>query len=397
MRYHIQACFNDFVCTGAECEDTCCKGWQIRIDKKSYCNYLRVDGAFGNRLFREIDHRRRCFRMKGRACAFLNQEGFCDIYKELGREGMCRGCREYPRHREDYGELQEVMLSLSCPEAARMILRDETQGMWREKERPAEVKRQRPGTESQPEKNVLEDLEELRRTMVCLIKDRSVEWRQRLAMLLALAHDFQRHWKRIREAEYPYPEQRRRQWGKRLSRRYLSREAAGQFARQTEHLQGLIAERRIRMAAWMRLMQRMEPVLPGWEQKLGRMCSYLYHRLSDEEYQQLCEQFEREAAGLEQEWENLVLYFVNTYVLGAVYDGDVYGKAKLAVFGTMIIREWCLFRYGVKGCISREELKGAAYRYSREAENSDRNLDMLEEEFEKNPMFGLREILRVVV
>lgn len=397
MKYHIQACFNQFICTGAECEDTCCKGWHIPIDPKSYRKYLQVKGAFRGRLFWGIKHKDRCFRMKGRACAFLNKEGFCDIYKELGRKGMCKSCREYPRHREDYGPLQEVMLSLSCPEAARLILTDQTQGMWKEKERIVIAKRQRKKEWDEPAADLMEDLEELRRTMVCLIKDRSVEWRQRLAMLLALAHDFQRHWNKIRKAGYPYSEQRRRQWGKKLSRRYLSRTAAGRFARRLEQLRCSEAEREIRMAAWMRLVQEMEPVLAGWWYHSDRMCNSLYHQRSIKEYQVLCRQFEEEAAGLEQEWENLAMYFVNTYILGAVYDGDVYGKAKLAVFGTFVIREWCLFRYGVKGRFDRAELVKAAYRYSRETENSERNLDFLEEQLTQNPLFGLEEMLKAII
>lgn len=67
---------------------------------------------------------------------------------------------------------------------------------------------------------------------------------------------------------------------------------------------------------------------------------------------------------------------------------------KLAVFGTRIIREWCLFRYGTSGKINREELAGAAYRYSREVENCDENLDLLEEELGQNPLFGLEEMLK---
>ncbi|MCI9104774.1 MAG: hypothetical protein HFG57_02220 [Lachnospiraceae bacterium] len=397
MKYHVQACFNQFICTGAECEDTCCKGWCIPIDKKSYQRYLRVKGAFGRRLFRGIEHKKRCFRMRGSVCTFLNRAGFCDIYKELGRKGMCKSCREYPRHREDYGQLQEVMLSLSCPEAARLILSDETQGMWREKERMVIAEEQRAKEGDEPATDLVEDLEELRQTMVCLIKDRSIEWRQRLAMMLALAHDFQRHWNKIQKAGYPYSEQRRRQWAKRLSQRYLSRTAAGRFARRIERIRAGEREREIRIAAWMRLMREMEPVLNDWKEQWDRICSSLYHQRSIKEYQAFCQQFERASADLEQEWENLAIYFVNTYMLGAVYDEDVYGKAKLVVFGSFIIREWSLFRYAIKGRIDRAELVGTAYRYSREVENSDQNLEFLEEQLKKNPLFGLNEMLKVVV
>ena len=37
---------------------------------------------------------------------------------------------------------------------------------------------------------------------------------------------------------------------------------------------------------------------------------------------------------------------------------------------------------------------GAAYRYSREVENCDENLDLLEEELGQNPLFGLEEMLK---
>ncbi len=50
MEYGIQKCLDGFICIGAECEDTCCKGWKIGIDKDSYRAYRREKGAFGYRL-----------------------------------------------------------------------------------------------------------------------------------------------------------------------------------------------------------------------------------------------------------------------------------------------------------------------------------------------------------
>ena len=35
---------------------------------------------------------------------------------------FCKTCRQYPRHEEEYENVRELSLSLSCPEAARMIL-----------------------------------------------------------------------------------------------------------------------------------------------------------------------------------------------------------------------------------------------------------------------------------
>ena len=83
-------------------------------------------------------------------------------------------------------------------------------------------------------------------------------------------------------------------------------------------------------------------------------------------------------------------------MLGAMYDGDVYGKGRLTVFSLTVIREWCLFLYGRRGRCSREELVKVAYEYSRQVENSDKNLEFLEGQFEKNRLFGLKEMMAVL-
>ena len=402
MRYRIPMYYSGFACTGAECEDTCCRGWQIGIDETSYAYYRQVPGAFGRRLRQNIqpgdtggNGGERTFALNGRDCAFLNQEGLCDIYTELGKERLCRTCRTYPRHMEDYGELREVMLSLSCPEAARLILEDDSRGACR-------IVEQKTGKRSQyersrdPDPELLSCMLEARRTIICLIKNRSVGIRDRMAMALSYAHDLQYHLNRIRQSGHLHPEMRRRRVIRRLSKRYLSGGAPARFVNHLEPFRGRGKERENRMAAWMRELQTLEPVLSQWEKKQGSICTGLYHRKSREAYRELEHAFEKEAAVLEQEWENLFLYFSYTYLLGACYDEDLYSKVKFAVFSVMVIREWCLFQYQKTGAVSKEKLVDAAYRYSREVENSDENLETLEALFRENPLFRLNSMLVVL-
>ena len=73
-------------------------------------------------LRNSIDWEEECFYQNNRRCAFLNDENLCDLYKELGPDSLCDTCRLYPRHTEEYEGLRELSLSLSCPEAARIIL-----------------------------------------------------------------------------------------------------------------------------------------------------------------------------------------------------------------------------------------------------------------------------------
>jgi len=402
MRYRIPMYYSGFACTGAECEDTCCRGWRIGIDEGSYDYYRQVPGAFGRRLRQNIqtgtaigNSVERTFALNGRDCAFLNREGLCDIYTELGKDKLCHTCRTYPRHMEDYGELREMMLSLSCPEAARLILEDDFQGACRlvEKEMGERSESERS---QDPDSELLACIFEARQTMICLMKDRSVGIYERMAMILSYAHDLQYHMNRIRESDYSHPALRRSHWFKRLSKRYLSQRAAAQFADRLEPFHSRGKERQNRISAWMRELQELEPVLSQWEKKQGSICTSLYHRNSGEEYRKLEREFEAKSMALEQEWENLFLYFIYTYLLGACYDEDLYSKVKFAVFSVMVIREWCLFRYRKTGSIGIEDLAAAAYRYSREVENSDKNLETLERLFRENPLFRLKSMLVVL-
>ena len=54
--------------------------------------------------------------------ALFNEENLCDLYAEKGEKMLCRTCRMYPRHIEEYEGIREISLSLSCVEAAKIIL-----------------------------------------------------------------------------------------------------------------------------------------------------------------------------------------------------------------------------------------------------------------------------------
>ena len=122
MHYKKPQYYDNFTCIADRCPDTCCAGWQIVIDDISLENYGKISGTFGERLQKSIDWEEGIFRQNQRRCAFLNQENLCDLYRELGADSLCDTCRMYPRHVEEYEDLREFSLSLSCPVAAEMIL-----------------------------------------------------------------------------------------------------------------------------------------------------------------------------------------------------------------------------------------------------------------------------------
>jgi lysine-N-methylase len=416
MRYHIPYYYKEFGCIGGDCADTCCSGWKIAIDDDSMHTYLHTPGAFGRRLRMGIDRSAQCFHMKGRNCSFLAKDGLCDIYRELGREKLCETCRRYPRHMEDYGTLREITLSLSCPEAARIILEDAHLGEFKCRvKRADELVGEVTGDDavlltSQPvewkddpkyEKAPWTDLkwlEQARGTLITMMRDRSMPLKQRMAMAVAYAHDLQNHWDRVRIEEEDDDRQTARMEAEEemLTARYLRSDAPARFAEKMKKYENRGFERMIRMAAWMREAGELEPVLDHWKAKLARISTKLYHELRWEEYCEAEKHFSGEAAGLALEWENLAIYFIEVYVLGSLYDGNFYDKMKFVAFSCMMIREWCLYRYVCTGRIQRETLAGAAYRYAREVENSDENLDQLETWFLENPLFELDSMLTVI-
>ena len=81
------------------------------------------------------------FRQYNRRCAFLNEENLCDIYTEAGPEMFCRTCRNYPRHIEEFEGLREISLSLSCPEAARILLSQKRKGTLYHKRKKRQKKK----------------------------------------------------------------------------------------------------------------------------------------------------------------------------------------------------------------------------------------------------------------
>lgn len=46
--------YDNFKCVANECKESCCSGWSIDIDKKSYYKYKKVNGNFSEKLKEEF-------------------------------------------------------------------------------------------------------------------------------------------------------------------------------------------------------------------------------------------------------------------------------------------------------------------------------------------------------
>lgn len=116
--------YKAFRCIGGDCPDTCCAAWEVVVDPASAEKYRQAGGAIGERLraVMEYDGEDTVFRLQNGRCPFLNKENLCDLYTALGEEALCATCTKYPRFTHTYGGITERGLSVSCPEAARLLL-----------------------------------------------------------------------------------------------------------------------------------------------------------------------------------------------------------------------------------------------------------------------------------
>ena len=83
-----------------------------------------------------------------------------------------------------------------------------------------------------------------------------------------------------------------------------------------------------------------------------------------------------------EEWKNigeqLLLFFVYTYFCGAVYDDMVCSKMELALFSARWIQEFLIVRWLENGKkLFMKDVEEISWRYAREVEHSDENLNTL--------------------
>jgi lysine-N-methylase len=386
MQFTIPHYYNKFRCVAGECPDTCCAGWAIMIDDLTKKRYQMRKDAFGRRLNQWIDWKNGSFKQCDGRCAFLNKDNLCDIYREAGPGMLCKTCRDYPRHIEEFEGVREISLSLSCEEAAGLILgcEEPVRFLTKEDER----------AESYPDFDFLlfTKLMDARDLILSYLQNRNMDCRLRIAMALGFSHDMQR---RINEEKlYELDE---------LMKRY-------QGTGGTEIVEQKMAVRRIedriryeKMKKWFSLFRKLEVLNESWPQYLGTLKRILFDA-GAESYEENRKAFHRylmEEEGRKRQWEQwseqLMVYFIFTYFCGAVYDGHPYVKAKLAAVCTILIQEMgqAVFKRN-EGSLYFKEFIHLAHRFSREVEHSDLNLNTLEGMFRTDKSFGLEEILQML-
>ncbi len=387
MKYTIPHYFEQFRCTAAECVDTCCAGWAIMIDEESLEKYKNTEGPLGNRLHNSINWEEQSFCQYEKRCAFLNEDNLCDLHIEGGENMLCETCRNYPRHMEEFEGLREGSLSLSCIEAAKIILGCKE---------PVQFLTMEDDIEDAEDEDfdflLFTKLMDAREAILKMLQNREVDIRVRMGMVVELSKEIQIA---VDKGEVFQIDELLEKFGKMDALLKMQKQMEENPVGDTEYCS--------EMRKMFRTFSKLEVLKEDWPEYV-RKAERLLFGGGQSEYLENRKAF-HESIGLKSEsydvWscllEQLMVYFVFTYFCGAVYDDCILGKMQTAVVSTMLIQELAQAVWIEKQeAFTFMDFVDVAHRYSREIEHSDINLLRLEKLFDRLPIFQPKQLIRIL-
>ncbi len=118
--------YDKFKCIADKCNFTCCKGWDINIDTKTYNKWRENDNL--NYILDSVrfikSNGKNTYLIKKETkgeCPFLSNKGLCNIVINHGDEYLSSTCKSFPRIENDFEDVKELTLSCSCPEVVNII------------------------------------------------------------------------------------------------------------------------------------------------------------------------------------------------------------------------------------------------------------------------------------
>ena len=384
MKIRVPEYFKDFKCIASKCEDTCCAGWGIVIDDVTYDRYKNVQGKFGERLRSEIVHEagENIFVLKGNNCPFLNKEKTCDIYINIGEENLCYTCQQYPRYTEEFGSLREIGISLSCPEAARIMLNNDKKVTFELSENEEVV-----SSYNDINAQLFIELLRSRNIVMDMLQDRDIDLRKRVALALLFVDEIQ---EKIDESEIKEI--------KYVREKYSDKFFLEELLEKLEEYKDNEGIKYDNIQEYFNVFRDLKHITPNDPLGLNDALRYFWQADEDEElyilkHKQFVEYYEDKIY----KFENILVYFVFRYFMKAVFDYDALAKIKTAIISYMMIRELAVVRYIENNEFTDEDMVDIAHTYSKDIEHLEENIEALAELFETNEVFDIEEMVMALM
>ncbi|WP_294175121.1 flagellin lysine-N-methylase [uncultured Clostridium sp.] len=380
MKIRVPKYFKDFKCIASECEDTCCAGWGIVIDDETYKKYQKVEGDFGDRLRSEIVHDggENIFVLKGNDCPFLNENKLCDIYNEVGEDALCYTCKQYPRYMEEFGGLREIGISLSCPEAARIILRNEEKAIFELSENEEEV-----NSYNDINAKLYIELMQCRQIVLNILQDRDINLNTRVAIVLCFTKEIQ---DKIDENEITDI--------KSVREKYSDKEFIKEVISSFEKYNNNEDAKYNNMKEYFNVFKSLKHINPNDPLGLDDAIRYFWQSEEDKDiYLAKNKAFDKYYEDSKYKFEQILVYFIFRYFMKAVFDYDVSAKVKTAIVSYLMIKELCVVRFTEEGEVTDDDIVDISHMYSKDIEHLEENIEALAEIFETNDVFTVEEMI----
>lgn len=376
--------FNEFKCIADKCEDTCCAGWGIVIDDESYKKYLSVEGEFGEELRSKIinEAEESVFILNGNRCSFLNKDNLCAIYNNLGADALCYTCKQYPRYLEEFGNLREIGISLSCPEATRIILRKYNKVNFELSENNEEIT-----SYNNINPMIYINLMQCRKIVFSILQNRNLTLNIRCSLILIFINEVQ---EKIDINDI--------QGIKAINNKYLDEGFIFKSINNIEKYKEMQTEKYFNINTFLKIFKNLKHITPNDPLGLNDYLRYFWQNEDDKDiYLSIHKEFDNYYIEKNYQFEQILVYFVFRYFMKAIFDYDALAKIKIALVSYIMIKELSVVRYFENKEFTEEDIVDIAHTYSKDIEHLEENIEILEELFETNEVFNIDNLLKTLL
>ena len=388
MKQRVPFYYNEFGCITSKCKDNCCiGGWEIDIDDETYERYNNMTGELKHKILDSItqnEDEEYCFKLCDGKCPMLDDNGLCEIHKNLGEDYLGVVCKQFPSYSEYYGTIKESGIGLACEEAARIILSEN---------RPFSMETAACDEEYEPsseyDSSFALQIFAAREAVFKILAKESLSIHEKLIVILDMGSKIQQC---INTDEYDNI--------KSVVNDYL-KEGIAHTLDETRNLSDSGQFEDISLQQGIRQIlypyEEMEVLNPEWEVILKDIIDSLFEQMSDEEYNILNEEFGTYMVSRAYEYRQLLEYLVFRYFAKSIYDYDFLGKCQMLVTNFFVIRQMDIIRWlDNHREYSFKDRMDVVHIFSRQVEYSEDNIENLYEDFIFDDIFKTDSLIAIL-
>ena len=269
-------------------------------------------------------------------------------------------------------------ISLSCPEAARIILRDSKKATFELSENNEEV-----STYNDINARLYIELMQCRKIVFDILQDRSIKLNYRAAIILSFAKEIQ---DKIDENEMADI--------KDIREKYSNESFIKELLSNLNQYKNNKDDKYNNMHEYFNVFKNLKHINPNDPLGLDDAIRYFWQSEDDKEiYLSKNESFNKYYEKSMYKFEHILVYFIFRYFMKAVFDYDISAKVKTAIVSYLMIKELAIVRFTEEGDFTEEDMVDIAHMYSKDIEHLEENIESLAEIFETNEVFSVEKMI----